>query len=125
MNKQCQKCGDQFTLSDSYLKFLQDAAPVFVGKKYSIGEPSLCSDCREQRRLAWRNERFMYKRTCAATGKSIVSMYPPDSPFIVYDPAVWWGIVGILLATEEISILPVHSSSNFASCNLKSPVWLW
>ncbi|MDP7477299.1 MAG: hypothetical protein QF442_02525 [Candidatus Peribacteraceae bacterium] len=91
MQKQCKKCGVDFTLSTSYLKFLEDAGPTFSGKKYPIAQPSLCSDCREQRRLAWRNERFMYKRKCDSTGKDTISMYPPESPFTIYDPSIWWG----------------------------------
>jgi Zn ribbon nucleic-acid-binding protein len=45
----------------------------------------LCPDCRQQRRLAWRNERKLYKRKCDATGKNIVSVYSPDKDYIVYD----------------------------------------
>ena len=56
-----------------------------------IPPPKLCPDCRLQRRVAWRNERFMYKRKCDATGKDIISMYPPDSPFKIYEQSVWWG----------------------------------
>jgi hypothetical protein len=32
----------------------------------------------------------MYKRRCDFTQKEIISMYPPDSPFKVYEQDAWW-----------------------------------
>jgi CxxC-x17-CxxC domain-containing protein len=52
--------------------------------------PALCRDCRMARRMAWRNERVLYQRTCDATGKSIISVYPSDALFPVYDKTYWW-----------------------------------
>lgn len=51
--------------------------------------PSLCPICRRQWRHAWRNERKLYHRTCDLTGKQIISMYAPDSPYTVYDQHEW------------------------------------
>lgn len=42
------------------------------------------------RRLAWRNERILYKRKCDGTGKNILSVYSPEKPFPVYDPSYWY-----------------------------------
>lgn len=50
----------------------------------------LCPDCRQQRRLSFRNERKLYKRKCDATGKDIISMFSPDKPFKVYHQDFWW-----------------------------------
>ncbi len=58
--------------------------------KYQIPPPTLCPDCRQQRRLSFRNERKLYKRKCDATGKEIVSMYHPESEYTIYDPKYWW-----------------------------------
>ncbi len=58
--------------------------------KYLIPAPTLCPECRNQRRLAWRNDRNLYKRKCDITGKSIISIFSPDKPFIVYDLDFWW-----------------------------------
>lgn len=55
------------------------------------GLPSLCPEERMRRRLAWRNERFLYNRECSGTGKKIVSMYNADQKFPVYDNDFWWG----------------------------------
>jgi hypothetical protein len=63
---------------------------VAAPKKYLIPPPTLCPDCRQQRRLSFRNERKLYKRKCDATGADIVSIYSPDKPFIVYHQDYWW-----------------------------------
>jgi hypothetical protein len=41
--------------------------------------------------MSFRNERKLYQRKCDATGKDIFSIFPPDSPFKVYDKDYWWG----------------------------------
>jgi len=58
--------------------------------KYLILSPTLCPDCRQQRRLAFRNERNLYKRKCSATGEDIISIYSPDKPYRVYNQEFWW-----------------------------------
>jgi hypothetical protein len=40
--------------------------------------------------LLWRNERSLYKNTCSATGKNIISCFSPDKPFVIYEPTEWW-----------------------------------
>ena len=54
-----------------------------------VPAPSCCPSCRRQRRLSFRNERHVYKRRCAASGKDILSVYAPDAPYIVYDAPIW------------------------------------
>ncbi len=83
-------CKETFEVTDGDLKFYDKIAPVFGGKKYLIHPPTLCPDCRQQRRLSWRNERNMYRRKCDFSGRDIVSMYPPDSPFRIYEQDIWW-----------------------------------
>lgn len=53
--------------------------------------PTLCSDERHRRRLSYRNDRRIFRRTCELSGKPIVSAYSPDSPCRVYAPESWWG----------------------------------
>lgn len=91
MNRTCTNCGSGFEVTQQDLDFLDRISPVFKGKKYTVPPPTHCPDCRNQRRISWRNERYMYKRKCDATGQDIVSMYPPDSPFKIYEQSVWWG----------------------------------
>jgi len=78
---QCFHCHSPFPITADDHIFLQ---------KLQVPEPTLCPRCRQQQRLAWRNERRMYKRKCDFSGKDIISMYPPDSPFEIYDTPIWW-----------------------------------
>ena len=84
-------CGQPFEITDSDLAFYEKVSPVFNGKKESIPPPTRCPDCRQQWRLSFRNERKLYHRTCDLTGKPILSIYAPDSPYTVYEREAWWG----------------------------------
>lgn len=76
----CIKCKTSFKPTAEELTFLQ---------KINLPEPSLCPSCRRQWRFAWRNERKLYHRTCDLTGKQIISVYAPDSPYKVYEQHEW------------------------------------
>jgi hypothetical protein len=89
--KSCRSCGGSFSITDRDLEFYDKISPVFNGKKENIPAPTLCPDCRQRRRLSFRNERKLYKRKCDLTGKDIVSIYSPDKPYKVYDQSAWWG----------------------------------
>ena len=91
MEKNCQQCGNKFEIVDEDVKFYDSVSPTFDGKKFTIPLPKLCPPCRQQRRLAMRNTSTLYHRKCDMTGKEIVSIYSPESPYIVYDQEVWWG----------------------------------
>lgn len=90
MNKTCKQCGQNFTIFDEDLKFYEKISPIFNKKKFPIPPPNLCPDCRQQRRLTFRNERILYYRTCDLTGKKIISLYSPDKKNKVYNTADWW-----------------------------------
>lgn len=49
----------------------------FNGKEFPFQFSDLCSDCRHQRRLAFRNEQSLYHRTSAVSGEKILSLYHP------------------------------------------------
>lgn len=89
MNHQCQNCQNTFAITDADDALLKKIGETSIAKR-SLPRPKLCPDCRQQRRLAFRNERWMYRRKCDFSGKDIISMYPPDSPFKVYDQEIWW-----------------------------------
>ncbi|MDD2870791.1 MAG: hypothetical protein PHS49_02275 [Candidatus Gracilibacteria bacterium] len=88
--KHCKNCNISFDITDKDLEFYEKVSPVFNGQKYLIPTPSLCPECRRQRRLSWRNETKLYKRNCNFTGKSVVSIYSPDKDFITYNQDDWW-----------------------------------
>ena len=82
MQKVCQNCKKNFSLEQEDLNFYE---------KIKVPPPTFCPECRTARRIAFRNERTLYKRTCSKSGKSIISIYPENTPFPVYDQHVWWG----------------------------------
>ena len=90
MEKQCAKCSAEFEVTEGELTFLKKIAPAFGGNIIEIPEPIDCPSCREQCRMAHRNERSFYQSTCAKTGNQIISMYNPDEPYLVYDQEEWW-----------------------------------
>ncbi|MBI4239516.1 hypothetical protein HY620_00820 [Candidatus Uhrbacteria bacterium] len=52
--------------------------------------PKRCHPCRRTAQLIWENELLLYPRKCDRSGKSILSMYPENVPFPVYDTKEWW-----------------------------------
>ena len=81
--RKCQSCHQDFWIEPEDFNFYE---------KINVPAPTFCPDCRNQRRMAWRNERTLYKRKCGAPGHSeeVISMYAPDSPYMVYDRDYWW-----------------------------------
>lgn len=80
-NKACQNCKTQFAIEPEDFDFY---------KKIDVPPPTFCPDCRSVRRMTWRNERSLYKRQCAMTGKDIISCFSPTSEIKVYDRDIWW-----------------------------------
>jgi len=86
----CNQCKSPFEITDEDRKFYERVSPVIGGKKFQIPQPTLCPLCRHQRRIVWRNERFLYRDKCGLCGKSIITMYPPESKFPIYCPDCFW-----------------------------------
>ena len=78
--RQCKQCWASFDITDGDKDFYEKVSPIIAEKKYLIPFPVLCPDCRQQRRLSFRNERKLYKRKCDFRGKEIVAMYSPVAP---------------------------------------------
>ncbi|KKT18758.1 MAG: hypothetical protein UW07_C0002G0016 [Candidatus Nomurabacteria bacterium GW2011_GWF2_43_8] len=76
----CQNCKKDFTIEIEDFNFYE---------KIKVPPPTFCSECRLIRRLCWRNERSLYKRTCNLCHKRIISMYDKDVSFPVYCPECW------------------------------------
>ena len=86
MNKEiktCQNCKEKFTIEPEDFAFYE---------KIKVPPPTFCPECRTIRRLVWRNELSLYKRTCNATGhdEEMISMYAPEKNLVVYDQKFWW-----------------------------------
>ena len=78
MQKNCQNCKKDFEIRKEDLIFYDQV---------KVPPPQYCPDCRMQRRLAFRNERTLY-RLCKKDG---ISLYPTGTPFPVYCHQCWWG----------------------------------
>ncbi len=81
ITKQCQNCSKDFVIESGDFSYYE---------RIGVPAPNYCTECRMVRKYVWRNERVLYRRTCDKTGKSIVSMYAPESRFTVYDIKEWW-----------------------------------
>ena len=81
MLRQCTISGKSFEISAQDLAYYS---------RLNVPPPTLCPEERQRRRLAWRNERKLYRRNCSATGKSLVSVYRPEVKFPVVAQDYWW-----------------------------------
>jgi hypothetical protein len=79
--RECQNCQKEFIIEPEDFDFYN---------KIKVPPPTFCPDCREQRRIAFRNERSLYKRKCDLCGKGVVSRVSPDKPYPMYCQKCWW-----------------------------------
>ena len=77
----CALTGHPFYIPDSEIKHCE---------RLGIPLPTTSPLERMRTLMAFRNEWKLYKRKCDATGADIISAYPPDSPFKIYNNAYWW-----------------------------------
>jgi hypothetical protein len=82
MKKICAVSGVEFEITDKDLKFYE---------KMGVSAPTLCPEERERRRLAWRNERSLYKRKCDSCKKNIISIHHDKQKYPVYCSTCWFG----------------------------------
>ena len=80
--KNCQNCKQNFTVEPDDFDFYE---------KLKVPAPTFCPECREIFRIAFRNERALYKRKCDKCGKVVVSRVSPDKPYPMYCKECWWG----------------------------------
>ncbi len=80
--KTCQTCKQTFVIEPDDFTFYE---------KVQMPPPTFCWRCRVMRRMAFRNMRHLYTRTCDATGTKIFTLMPPDNPMPVYDNKYWNG----------------------------------
>lgn len=81
MDKICKNCNLKFRITPEDLSFYT---------RFNVPSPTLCPDCREQRRLSFRNEHHLYKKTCDFCKKKIIAIYKPNTPFPVYCGTCFW-----------------------------------
>ncbi|MFC1810170.1 hypothetical protein ACFLZH_01600 [Patescibacteria group bacterium] len=88
--KVCKNCKVNFKVDEEDEKFLKKLSPTIGDKKIQIPKPTFCPDCRQQRRLTFRNEHNLYKRKCDLCSKEIVSCFHKNAPCPVYCYECWW-----------------------------------
>ncbi len=86
--KICKKCSREFTIEtedSAYYEHIQ------------VPPPSMCPDCRAQRRMVWWNEHNLYRKKVASPSTSsgsasgeVFSTYPEHSPIKIYEHGYWW-----------------------------------
>ncbi len=79
--KKCNSCQKDFTIEVEDFVFYE---------KLKVPPPTWCPECRQMRRMSFRNERNLFKRKCDKTGKDIISIFSPDSPHKVYSYSSWY-----------------------------------
>ncbi len=81
MRKICEKTNIEFKITKEDLEFF---------KKLNIKTPKLSPIVKIQQLMSFRNERNFYKSKCAFSGKNIISIYPPDTEYTIFDQKIWW-----------------------------------
>ncbi len=78
--KTCQNCKSDFIIEPDDFSFYE---------KIKVPTPTWCWRCRVVRRMAFRNMRHLYARTCDATGERILTLMPPGNPMPVFSNKYW------------------------------------
>ncbi len=79
--KQCQLCKSEFVIESEDFDFY---------KKIDVPPPTWCPECRNLRRMMWREERTLYKNVCGLCGKQIITIHAPETSFTVYCMECWF-----------------------------------
>ena len=78
----CQNCKTDFLLVADDFSFYE---------QMNVPAPTMCPDCRLQRRYTWRNERALYKAICGLCKKNMLAGYPEVRTYEVYCRECWLG----------------------------------
>ncbi|OGZ80749.1 MAG: hypothetical protein A2360_02490, partial [Candidatus Staskawiczbacteria bacterium RIFOXYB1_FULL_32_11] len=79
--KVCQNCKKDFIIEPDDFAFYE---------KIKVPPPTFCPECRKQRRLSWRNDFNLCTSNCKLCGKSVVTLFSPESKMTVYCNKCWW-----------------------------------
>lgn len=81
--KTCKQCGGDFSILEDDIKMYQ---------KLKVPTPSLCWECRKQRRFGFYNNvlKFYKKENSAKPGEKVISTFPSNSSYKIFDLHYWW-----------------------------------
>src|SRR3989338_2600235 len=81
MDSICKNCQTTFLIEP-------DDATFYA--KLDVPEPTLCPECRMQRRMLFYNDRSLYRGVCGFCKKEVISAYPPETKHPIYCQPCWW-----------------------------------
>ncbi len=79
-SKICQNCHQSFVVEPEDFGFYE---------RMNVPPPTWCPECRMARRMVWRNDRSLYRETCARCGAATLSVYTSRHSFPVYCHDCW------------------------------------
>lgn len=88
--KTCCISWTQFPVYESDELIYKKCCPQIWWREILFPFPKLCPEERLRRRMIFRNERHIYKWTCAHTWSSMISVYHPNSSCTVFDQKFRW-----------------------------------
>ncbi|QQR83290.1 hypothetical protein IPJ72_05830 [Candidatus Peregrinibacteria bacterium] len=77
----CVYCQSPFDVSNGEQEIL---------KRFDVPIPQKCARCRDQNRIAFRNESKFYRRECNLCKKPMIALYSGDKPYTIYCSPCWW-----------------------------------
>src|SRR4051812_3005697 len=78
--RSCKNCGKDFAIEPADFEFY---------KRIKVPAPTWCPDCRQMRRMSFRNERNLFRRKDDHSDKDMISIFSPQPPYIVFDHKFW------------------------------------
>ncbi|MFA6992926.1 MAG: hypothetical protein WC269_06715 [Candidatus Gracilibacteria bacterium] len=109
--KVCQNCKNEFTIEPDDFAFY---------KKMKVPAPTWCPECRFRRRIIWRNERKLFRGKNALNGENLLTLFPPESEYILYPNNEWRGGYDPLVYGQEVDFTKSFLSQLF-ELNKKVP----
>ena len=117
--KQCKSCGVTFHITDEDMEFYDKVSPIFGGKKYNIPTPKFCPDCRQQKRMAFKNIYHLYRDE----KKWLVSPFSPDKDLNVILQKDWRENQDLWLSFWMVFDYSLSFSKQFKKLQKMAPRW--
>ena len=90
MIKRCLLSNQEFAITEEDRKFYD---------KIGVPLPTISPTERSRRRMSFANQRTLFHRVCAGSGKKILSNYPSNHPAPVFDISYWFSDKWEMFAT--------------------------
>ena len=85
----CRLTEEKFAITTKDAEFYDKVSPVIGGKKFPIPFPTLSPEARNQRRFAFGNFLFPYRRKCDYSLKMLIGQFPTEARATIYEKSVW------------------------------------